>query len=335
MRNTFLLSVFLLLSLTVAVPAQNRRGVVARTSAQSMLDTLPVSDAVAFVKLRSVLDDAMPKLMAGNPAKLAEANAHLEQFKTRTGIDPRSFEEMAFGIRYTYPSEGVTKFKTIAVARGTFSAGALAAAGRMAAEGKYREERHEDKTIFVFSLDQQFRLFGMLDLHLGELAVSPIDNNTLALGDPATVREYLGTRKPRGRVNAELIALAKRDPNAIFGFGGNISPELQKTLSMTNDMIARDLTAVRQVYGSVAMSEKDLNVMVAARTVDEFAARNLAGTVEGLKQFAGLFVNRLPAAKAALARNALATMTVTNQGNELQIRTSVAQTSLAPVFGGL
>ena len=299
-----------------------------------MLSTLPASDAVAFVKLRRVLDEAMPKLLAGNPAKLSEANAHIEKFKTQTGLDPRSFEEMVFGVRYTYPSAGITKFKTIAVARGTFSAGALTAAGRIAANGKYREERHQDKTIFVFSLDQQLRLFGMFDIHLGELAVVPLNANTLALGDPATVREFLSARKGV-RANAELIALANREPTALLGFGGNISPELRNNLSLTNDAIARDLTAVRQVYGSVGLSEKDLNVMVAARTVDEFAARNLAGTVEGLKQFGGLFVNRLPAAKAALARNALATMTVTNQGNELQIRTSVAQASLAPVFGGL
>lgn len=324
----------MLVAIAAPLSAQNRRGA-SQVPTPSLLGTLPESDAVAIVKLRQAIDDAMPKLLAGSPAKLSEANGHIEQFKTRTGIDPRSFEEMAFGIRYTYPAEGVTKFKTIAVARGTFSAGALAAAGRMAADGKYREEHLHGKTIYIFSLDQQFRIFGMLDINLGDLAVSPVDANTLAFGDPATVREFISTPRARRNPNAELIALASRDPNAIFGFGGNITPELRNTLSLTNDTIARDLTAVRQVYGSVGLSEKDLNVMVAARTVDEYAARNLAGTVEGLKQFGGLFVGRLPAAKAALARNALATMTITNQGNELQIRTAVAHSSLGPVFGGL
>jgi hypothetical protein len=321
-----------LLLLASIAAAQTRR--TAAQPGSSLLSTLPPSDAVAIVKVKSVIDDAMPKLLAGNPAKLSEANAQIEHFKTRTGLDPRSFEEVAIGIRYTYPAEGVTKFRTIGVARGSFSAAALTAAGRIAANGKYREEHYQGKTIYIFSLDQQLRLFGMFDLNIGELAVSPLDANTLAVGDVSTVRDYIGMPRSRNRANAELIALASRDPNAIFGFGGNISPQLRKTLSLTNDAIARDLTAIRQVYGSVALSEKDLHVMVAAKTVDEYAARNLAGTVEGLKQFGGLFVNRLPAAKAAPARNALATMSITNQGNELQIRTSVAQTSLAPVFGG-
>lgn len=333
-RRETLISIVTLLALTIGISAQTRRAAT-RTAAPTLLTALPASDAVAFVKVRQVLDDAMPKLLAGNPTKLSEANAHIEQFKTRTGIDPRSFEEAALGIRYNYPAEGITKFKTIGVARGTFSAAALTAAGRMAADGKYREERVGDKQIYIFSLDQQIKLLGMFDIHLGELAVSPIEANLLAIGDPEGVREFISQRRARRNVNSELIALASRDPNAIFGFGGNISPELRKTLSITNDAIARDLTAVRQVYGSVGLSEKDLNVMLAARTVDEFAARNLAGTVEGLKLLGGVFVNRLPAAKAALARNALSTMTITNQGNELLIRTSVAQTSLAPVIGGL
>jgi hypothetical protein len=330
-KKTLLFSIVLLVTLASVVSAQNRRA----PAASTLLSTLPKSDAVAFVKLSRVLDEAMPKLLAGKPTKLTEINAHVENFKTRTGVDPRSFEDMVFGIRYTHPSEGVTKFKTIALARGTFSAGALAAAGRIASDGQYREEHFQDKTIYIFTLDQQLRIFGLLDIHLGELAVAPIDANTLTLGEPATVREFIGLRRSRGKVNAELIALANREPNALLGFGGNITPELQKTLSLTNDAIARDLTSVRQVYGSVGLSATDLNVMIAARTVDEFAARNLAGTVEGLKQFGGLFVNRLPAAKAALARNALSTLTITNQGNELQIRTSVAQTSIAPVFGGM
>lgn len=296
--------------------------------------SLPASDAIAVVKLRRILDEAMPKLLAGNPAKLSEANAQIESFKTRTGVDLRAFEEMAFGIRYTYPSAGVTKLRSVGLADGKFSAAALAAAGRIAANGKYRELQYHGKTVYIFSLDQQLRIFGLLDINIGELAVSPLDSNTLALGDLESVQQAIDVKRGRGRLNAELIALASRDPNAIIGFGGNISAELRNNLSLTNDAIARDLTAVRQVYGSVGLTERDLEVTLAARTVDEPSARNLGGTIEALKQFGGLFVNRLPAAKATLARSALNSLKITNQGNELLIKTAVAQAELAPIVGG-
>ena len=314
--------------------AQNRQPRRQTTPASQLLATLPPADAVATVKLRRVLDEALPKLLASNPIKLAEAQSHIEQFRNRTGLDPRSFEEMAFGIRYLFPAEGVTRLSTIAIAKGTFSAGALAAAGRIAANGKYQEEHYQGKTIYIFSLDQQVRILGLFDMKIGNLAVSPIDAGTLALGDPQTVRDFIDLKGKSSRANAELIALASREPNAIVGFGANIPAELRKNLSVTNDAIARDLTAVRQVYGAIGLGERDLAVTLAAKTVDEYAARNLAGTVESLKQFGALLVGRLPAAKAALARSALNSMQITSQGNELQIKTSVAQTELAPLMGG-
>ena len=338
MRRKYFLGLTLTVLAFATLPpafAQSRQTRRQTATAPELLALLPPADAVATVKVRRVLDEALPKLLASNPAKLAETQSHIEQFKNRTGLDPRSFEEMAFGIRYIFPAQGVTRLSTIALARGTFSAGALAAAGRMAAGGKYQEEHYQGKTIYVFSLDQQLRILGMFDMKIGNLAVSPIDAGTLALGDPQTVRDFIALKGKSTRANAELIALASREPTALVGFGGNIPAELRKNLSLTNDAIARDLTAVRQVYGAIGLGDKDLAVTLAAKTVDEYAARNLAGTVESLKQFGALLIGRLPAAKAALARSALNSMTITSQGNELQIRTSVAQTELAPLMGGL
>jgi hypothetical protein len=329
----FSLMLLLVGTLSASSFAQNRRS--APPQASKLFNVLPPSDAVAIVKLRQVLNDAMPKLLSTNPDKLAQANAQIEQFKTRTGLDPRSFEEMVFGVRYSYPSEGVTKLTSVAIANGTFSSGAMVAAGRIATNGKYREEQHRGKTIYIFNLDQQIKLLGVLDIKVGELAVAPLDANTLALGDLQIVRETLDQKRgAAARANAELIALANRNPTAIVGFGGNISEQLRANLSITNDAIARDLTAVRQVYGSVGFTEKDVVIALAARTVDEPSARNLGNTIEALKQFGALLVNRLPAAKAALARSALNSLTITNQGNELQITTSVAQTEIAPIMGG-
>jgi hypothetical protein len=222
----------------------------------------------------------------------------------------------------------------VALARGTFSPGAIVAAGRIATNGRYREEQYQGKTIYIFSLDQQIRLFGLFDGRIGDLAVCAIDSNTLALGELQMLHEVINLKKGT-TANAELIALATKDPNALAGFGGNISEKLRNNLRVTNDAIARDLTAVRQAYGSVGMTDKDMEITLAARTVDEYSARNLGNTVEALKQFGGLFVNRLPSAKAALARSALNGLKITSQGNELLIKTTIAQAEIAPVMAGL
>jgi hypothetical protein len=315
--------------------AQKRVSGSASGQVSSLLSSLPPSDAVALINVRRVLDEALPNLLADSPAKLAEINDELSKFKNQTGLDPRSFDQIALGLQYTYPSEGVTQIKTIALARGTFNAGAIVAAGRLAANGKYAEQKYQGKTIYVFALERQVRLLGLWDLKIGELAVTSLDGHTLALGTLASVKDVIDSNRTGRRPNAELIALASRDPNAVLGFGGNISEAILQNLRITNDGIARELTAVRQVYGTLGLTPSDLELMLAARTVDTYAAKNLGDTVEGLKQFGGLFINRLSAAKGTLARSALNNLKITTQGSELQIRTAVAQSQVSPLLRGL
>lgn len=335
--NSTLVFSFLLATLAILAAqsfAQNSRKATATRSGSALAALLPASDTVALVKVRRVLDEALPKLMSSNPAKLAEINAQLENFKTRTGLDPRAFDELALGMRYEYPAFGALKITTVAVAQGSFSATAMVAAGRAAGSGKYREEKYQGKTIYVYTLDQQLRILGLLDLKIRELAVSALDRNTLALGDVQRVRSAIDASRGTRRPNTELIVLASQNANAIVGFGGNISPTLLKHLRIGNDAVARDLAAVRQVYGSVNMTDKDVEVLAAARTADPNSARSLGSTIESLSALAGLFTNRLPAAKAALASSAVANLKVTVEGNDLQLRTTVAQAEVGAVLRG-
>jgi hypothetical protein len=331
--SSVLVGGLLLAGLATAGLAQTRRGTAA-TRNPSLLGRLPASDAVARIDVKRVLSDALPKILAGNSAKLAEVDSQIEQFKTQTSLDLRSFDELAVGMLYSHPSVGVTKIHTVAVARGAFNTEAIVAAGKATSAGKYREEKYLSKTIYIFTLDQQLKVLGVLDLKIRELAVSPLDANTLALGDAERVRNTIAAGRERRVTNAALIALATQDPGAIAAFGGNVSPEVLQNLRIGNDAIAKDLATVRQAYGSLGMTEKDLQLVVAARTVDAISARSLGDTVESLKQFGALFTNRLSGFRGVLARSALGNLTITTQGNELKIRTAVAQSDVAPLVGG-
>jgi len=332
--RSFAVALVFCLGVSLIVFAQRTRTSSTATQAPTLLSSLPPSDAVALINVNRVLDEALPRLLAENPAKLADVTAELARFKSQTGLDPRSFDQIALGLSYKYPKEGITKISTAVLARGTFNAGAMVAAGRLAASGKYVEQKYQGKTIYIFSLDRQIRLFGLWDMKVMDLAVATLDGNTLALGNVEAVRGVIDANRTRKHANPELIALAGRDPNAILGFGGNVSATLLENLSLSNDSVARELTAVRQVYGTLGMTSTDLELMMAARTVDSYSAKNLGDTVEGLKQFGALFINRLSAAKGTLARTALNNLKVTTVGNELQIRTAVAQSQVSPLMRG-
>jgi len=326
----------IILVLTGCLQIDSRAQTRARSSAQtppSLLSSLPESDAIAQISVKRLLNDVMPRLLSGNPTKLAQANADIDQFKNRTGIDPRAFDQIALGVRYSYPSEGITKLQTVGLAKGSFSAGAMVAAGRVAANGKYREEKYQGKTIYVFTLDQEVKFLGLFGFKVRQLAASPLDANTLAIGDAESIRTVIDVSRGHKRANAELIALASRDPNAIIGFGSNVSPSLLRNFDIGNAAIASDLSALRQVYGAVGTTEKDVALFIGARTVNADAARNLGDTLEGLKQFGALFINRLSGAKGTLARSALTNLKIATQANELEIRTAVAQADIGPLMG--
>lgn len=317
--------------LLVDVQAQTRNRNSA-PAASTLMSSLPQSDAVVQVKVKQLLNEAMPQILANNPTKLSEVNATIDRFKDRTGLDPRMFEQVAVGAKFTFPSEGVTKTQAVAIANGSFSSAAMMAAGRVASNGKYREEKHRDKTIYVFTLDENIRLLGLFDVKIGDLAVAPLTANTLALGDPVAVRAAIDA-SGRKNANAELIALASRDPNAIIGFGSNLSEQLVENLDIGNAPIAADLKTLRQVYGSVSTNATDLQLFLGARAVNATAAKSLGDTLEGLKQFGALLVGRLSGARGVLAKSALGNMSIVTDANELHIRTTVAQAEVGPLLG--
>ncbi len=296
-----------------------------------VLSYLPPSDGIALIDVRRLMNETMPRILAGDPAKLAQANAEIEKFKTRTGIDPRSFDRVVLGMRYTYPTPKVTKLETVAIARGTFDAKALSAAARIAANGKYHEEKYRGATILIITVKDQMKLFGVWNMRINELAVCAVDPHSLAIGTVANVRAAIEAGL-KGRAGADLAALATRDPKAVVGFGANVPKELMANLNVGNDTIAKDANAIRQVYGSIGSTETDVSVMLVARTDSAESANNLNDTVTGLKQLGGLFIGQMAPARKALAQSALDNLKITTRGTEVEIRTQVAAANLASVI---
>lgn len=319
----------LIVILSSALVGQRKSTTAAPTS--DAANYLPASDAVAILDVKRLLNETMPSILGHDPAKLAQANAEVEKFKTRTGIDPRSFDRVALSVRFTYPNANTTKLETVAIAHGTFDAKSLMASARAAANGKAREEKYRGATITIINVNDQMKVFGLWNMRVDELAVCVLDPNSLAIGSPANVRAAIEAGK-RGRASADLIALASRDPNAVAGFGANLPRELLNKLDVGNDTMAKDVSSIQQVYGSIGSTQTDVSLLLVAKTDGVQSAKNLGDTVQGLQQLGGLFIGRLTQPRKALAENALANLKITLRGNELEIRTQVTAANLAALI---
>ncbi len=338
MNKKVLVSSIALAFVLVALVSGFGSGSPARTSTTNSappanpLSYLPASDGIALIDVRRMLNETVPRIMAGDQAKLAQANAEIDKFKTRTGIDPRAFDRVVLGMRYTYPSAKVTKLETVAIAHGTFNAKALAAAARIAANGTYREEKYRGATIMIVTINDRMKLLGLWDIKFNDLAVCALDPNSLAIGTLPNVRAAIEAGQRGSRANGDLLSLATRDPKAVIGFGANLPPELMTNLGVGNDTIAKDASSIRQVFGSIGSSESDVSLMLVARTDSAAAANNLNDTVTGLKQLGGLFIGRMEPARKALAQSALDNLKIITRGTEVEIRTQVAAANLASVI---
>jgi hypothetical protein len=291
---------------------------------------LPASDAIAIVDVKRMLNETMPSILGSDQAKLAQANAEIDKFKTKTGVDLRQFNRVAVGMRYVYPNATTTRLETVAIAHGTFDAKAVSASAR-AADGKSLEEKYRGLTITIVNVNDQIKLLGLWNMTINELAICPLDPNSLALGTLENVKAAIDAGKA-GRAPAELVSLATKDPAAVIGFGANVTPELLATLDVGNDTIAKDVSSIKQAYGSVGSTQSDVTVMMVARTDSVDAVKNLGDTIEGLRQLGTMFIGRLAQPRRALAESALNNLKVTARGTELEIRTQVAASNLAALI---
>lgn len=292
---------------------------------------LPASDAIAVVDVKRMLTETMPGILGSDPAKLAQGNAEVDKFKTKTGVDLRSFDRVAVGMRYVYPNATTTRLETVAIAHGTFDAKAVTASARAASTGKSREEKYRGLAITIINVNDEIKMLGVWSMKVNELAICPLDQNSLALGNLAQVKAAIDAGKA-GRAGAALVSLATKDPGAVIGFGANLTPELLAKLDVGNDTIAKDISSIQQAYGSVGSTQSDVTVMMVARTNSAEATNNLSDTIKGLRDLGALFTGRLGAPQKALAEGALTNLKITVRGNELEVRTQVAAANLAALI---
>lgn len=337
--TSFVALVLLVGALAPDAQAQRRRGTGAGAAttqaATSPLNALPASDAVMLVDIKRVLNDVLPRVLATDPAHLAKVNAEIEKFRTNYGLDLRSFERLAVGLRFQSPRAGVTTTDMVAVVSGTFNSGALLAAGRMAAKGKYQEEKYRNSVIYIYDITQQGKAPSVMGMRVTKLAVAALDAHTLVFGEPEGVRSTIGASIERRRVNADLIQMAMRNPNAFVSFGANVPASLTQGKDFGNEEITKNIASIRQAYGGLGLTTDGLDLLAIARTARPEQAKSLGDTLSALKQFGGMAISQMPADKRPMAQAALDSLTITTEGNETSLRLEVAQAAINEIMRGL
>lgn len=343
----------LLLALCASIGAQSNERLMATraaatttTAARPMtssaaLASLPASDIVIYVDAQRLMNDTLPNFLGGDSALLARVNARLERFQKETGIDSRSLESLAIGLRFPAGSaRGEMKFVTIA--RGSFVAADLIEAGFAAAKRKEnvsREEQvYEGKKIFVLTSARDRAAAEAGDASTAKtqphrMAVAELDANTIAVGDLESVRAALNPSL--ARVDQGLVDLATRNPNAFASFAGNIPPGVARGFGFGNSKADKLTASIRQIYGSVSTVGTEAQTVLAARTENAEQAQDLAQAIRGLKLLGKFGIgghSGMGKTQAEALSNLINELSVTSEANQVEIKLSVAQSEITPLM---
>ena len=329
-----------------ANPKDNKK---AKTNNQ-LVALLPPSDAALTIDANRLFAEALPQVLSSNQPMLTEILGKLEEIKTRTGVDYKQFQQIAAGVSSIKASESGYDFEPLVLARGQFNATVLMTAAKIAAKGKFREEKIGERTVYVFSpqaaVEQgtgavqqsqnkinNSKIAGIIGKFLvglnKEMALTTYDNNTLVLGSLTRVREMF---EAKARISTDVLSLVARKPNAIFNFGAQLPTGLAPFLQLDDDMFGNSLAGVRQISGAMDMAGGTGVVSVLARTAEPAQAQSLKDTLAGFKGFAGVLKGSKREDQKIYGRM-LENLKIAQTGNDVTIDLQVPQTDIDGLVG--
>ncbi|HEX2639155.1 MAG TPA: hypothetical protein VHL50_01220 [Pyrinomonadaceae bacterium] len=310
----------------------------ARKKASGLVGMLPASDVVAVVDTKRILNDALPRVLAANQPMLAKITGTMDSFQTRTGIDPRKFDQVVFGLKAKPSAAGKAKFEAVAVARGDFSSATLITAVKTASENKFREEKLGERTIYVISIkdvaakvnDPKHRSMIEHFGESGELALAAIDANTVTFGSLARVRETLqgGTA-----VNADILALLPTTGSPIVSFAGYMQEGMANLLPLNKDELGMNLAAIRYVAGTMDVAEGSASVHMMARTAKPDQAQSLLTQIQGLQTIGKAILGNSPRADRQVYARMAENAKLARQGNDVTLDLQVPQSDIDILVG--
>ena len=305
---------------------------------------LPASDGVAVLDAERFFNVGLPQVLSANQPMLAGIMAKIDEVQNKTGIDLRKFEHVAVGVTIRSSAPGRVSMEPVAIARGTFTAGALVGVARLASNGSYREEKVAGRTMYVFSAKKAAQknlpqatggkasavIERTLDGLTSEIAIASLDTNILALGTAVRVRETLNART---KVDAALIGLLSRDTGSIMSFAVKTPAGLSKFVPIENDELGKNLDSIRFLAGSMDVVEGTAAARFMARTQRADQAQTLLETLEGLQAVGKAFLGGAPGPDKQVYARMIDNAKFARTGTDVSFELRVPQSDIDVLIG--
>lgn len=336
MNNTRrrLVPAILLLIALAASPAKPQT--TASTMPADLLTMLPASDIVIVIDHSRIWNEAIPQLFGKDVAPLGKIMEKMDEFKTKTGVDVRSISRIVAAVRFVNPEMTMKKmdkkdFALVIIAQGDFDANKFVAFMRQEEKNRVREVQHGGQVIYTVDESSKGGT-PRPDTEKPSLAV--LDANTLALGDLTHVRATIDAKGGTGRLSPDLLSLAQRNSSALVSVAGNVPPSLAaniipKAPSGDAEMdknfgkFFEAVASIKQIYLTLGMTATDMEAALGARLGSTEQAQALGDMLLGARQQYSVFI------EDKMIRDLVASMQIKAEGDEVQLKAGLPQTTIA------
>ena len=277
------------------------------SSGYQLAKLLPESDAVVLLDSDKLIKETLPQVLSANQLLLTKIMGKINNLKAETGLDLRDFKDVVIGLKNKVGSETEINFDPVVLARGVVESKAIISLARLASDGKYHTEKFGKHTIYIFSSeklisnnkpdsktkdDKSFIDKTVDKIFKGvskELAITAYNDNTVALGSLARVKETIGKS---ARITEKVLGLVQGNPNAVARFGAVLPNGLSTYVALDDDELSQTLNSVRELKGSFDVNDGNALLLVSAETVDAKNAQDLEATLIGFQMLGKILLGR-------------------------------------------
>lgn len=301
-------------------------------SVTAALATLPEADMLIFINPRRILNEALPRLLPEKDlVEMRKGFAAVNQF---AGVDPSKVNYVVMAVRVRKPSAELSfnPPEVMIVAGGDFSADGLIALARAASGGRLRDEKHGAKTLSLMTIDpiaKEAEKNPFLK-SFTEVAVAPLNANTIAAGTTAYIRAAVDAAEGSGRISSENLGSLLRDPSALISIAGSPLVSFSKSFGLmgteANPRAPRCDTRFSDFYAAVTMDATHFKLRGALNADNPDTAKIINGLVAGLVRHA------TSAVPDKSVQSALQNLSITAQEDEVILSADFPQQMVIDFF---
>lgn len=299
------------------------------SASQSLVDLLPASNAVVSIDVQKGLNDALPKLLVGNPQIKAEVDQGLAEISSKIGPDALKFSDVVVGVGVQeVAGPAAPKVLPVFIARGDVSAAQVVAKATEASKTPCTERVVSGKTIYVCQMEVSVKQkakgasVSSATKILKETAFVALDANTVAFG---AVSRVLDTVEHRSVVNPAIKGLLKDSPTTVAAFAMENVNGLEKLVPLENDDVGNALKNLRYMAGSADSVADGFVFSGLFRSVDAASSKELGSLLSGLQAIGKAFLGNSNRADQKLYGRLINNVKIAQADNDVTLSIAIPQ----------